>query len=496
MTTEREIREAFEALHPGVQVQFEMIPGQDGQYAPKLLMMHVAGSMPDVIHLDASSAAIFIDNGVLRDLSPMIARDPDFCIEDYFESVVAIARRDEPFGDPAQEVGRSFPGAPGPASSRQRQAGKMPVLRSAGFQPAGRLAMPPSYRRLPAAPSYRQFPTGKQEQARCLRYVPPASNRTLVPPASGRHAQRLVSSQQPQAPADADNAISSSGRLYAIPLDFTPMVIYYNKTLFDDAGVPYPTDGWTWDDFLAAAKALTIMPDGADRPTQYGFNFINWMPAWILWLWTNNADVLDESGRRATGAFDAPRSIEAIHFIVNLMTKHHVAPTLTESSAAGVDLFRAGRAAMDLKGHWMMIDYRADGIDFGVVSLPTNTGEPVTAVYAAGLAITEKARHPGLAWEYVKFMTSKRVQIRRVAPGLAISANRHAAAHYADNPIEQAFLRQVPHARPPWGARVERYPVVEDLGREMMEDILYGNVPVGDAIKRTTRLIDAALAEP
>jgi multiple sugar transport system substrate-binding protein len=357
--------------------------------------------MPDVIHLDASSAAVFIDNGVLRDLSPSIARDPTFRIDDYFESVVAIARR------------------------------------------------------------------------------------SLVPPASSR-----------QAHVPADQATPSGAALYAVPLDFTPMVIYYNKTLFDNAGVPYPADGWTWDDFLAAAKALTITPDGADRPTQYGFNFINWMPAWLLWLWANDADVLDESGRRATGAFDAPRSIEAIQFIVNLMTKHHVAPTLTESSAAGVDLFRAGRAAMDLKGHWMMIDYRADGIDFGVVSLPTRTGTPVTVVYAAGLGITQKAKHPELAWEYVKFMTSREVQIRRVAAGLAISANKQAAAHFADNPIEAAFLRYVPHARPPWGARVERYPVVEDLGRETMEDILYGNVEVQEALKRTARLMDAALAQP
>jgi multiple sugar transport system substrate-binding protein len=380
MKLERRIREEFEAQHPGVRVQIEQIPGE-GQYAPKLLMMHVSGSMPDVIHLDASYAAVFMDNNVLRDLKPYIENDEAFDLDDYFENVVDIARR----GD----------------------------------------------------------------------------------------------------------------RLYAIPLDFTPMVLYYNKKLFDAAGVPYPQEGWSWDEFLETARKLTVFPEGASSPTQYGVYFMNWMPSWVLWLWTNGGDVLSPDGKRASGYFDGPRSVEAVQFVVDLMTKYRVAPHLRESAAAGVDLFRSQRAAMDLKGHWVMIDYRADGIDFGVVGLPTNGVAPVTVVYEAGLSITRKARYPDLGWEYIKFMTSKDVQVRRVASGLAISANKEAAAQSAGNPVEDAFIRAVQYARPPWGARVQSYAFIEELGREMMEDILYsdGELPVRQALQQTAKLIDAALAE-
>jgi multiple sugar transport system substrate-binding protein len=380
MKLERQIREEFEALHPGVRVQIEQIPGP-GQYTPKLLMMHVSGSVPDVIHLDASYAAVFMDNNIVRDLTPYIESDPDFRLDDYFENVVDIARRGE--------------------------------------------------------------------------------------------------------------------QLYAIPLDFTPMIMYYNKRLFDAAEVPYPQDGWSWDEFVAAARKLTVSPEGGSSPIQYGMNFENWMPAWVLWLWTNGADVLDPEGAQASGYFDGPKSVAAIEFLADLMTEHRVAPHPRESAAAGVDLFRSGRAALDVKGHWMMIDYRADGIDFGVVGLPTNGVKPVTVIYEAGLAITQKARYPDLAWDYIKFMTNKSVQIRRVASGLAISANKEAAAHFAGNPVEDAFLEQVAYARPPWGARVERYAFIEELGREMMEDILYsdGALPVEQALRQTAELIDAALAE-
>jgi len=380
MTLEREIREEFERQQ-GVRVQFEQIPGH-GQYAPKLLMMHVTGSVPDVVTLDASSAAVFIDNNVLRDLTPFIAGDPTFELDHYFENVVNIARRGEV--------------------------------------------------------------------------------------------------------------------LYAIPLDFTPMVMYYNKTLFDAAGVAYPQPGWSWDDFFAAAQRLTVYADDArGGPVQFGFNFENAAPLWMPLLWTNGGDVLDPTGKRASGYLDGPKSVEAIQFIVDLLEKHEYGLHPKRRAAFGLDPFRAGKAGLDMKGHWAMIECRADGLDFGVVGLPTNGAERATVIYEAGLAIAQRAEQPELAWEYIKYMTSADVQRRRVASGLAISGNKQAAAHFAGNPVEDAFIEEVNYARPPWGATVERYPFVEGLLKEMMEDILYsdGKLSVEQATRETAKLIDAALAE-
>ncbi len=379
MTVERELKQGFEKLHPGVRVRKEQIPGP-GQYAPKLCLMHVAGCAPDVMHLDVSSAAVFIDNGVLLDLAPLMAKDPTFDRSLYFENVLNMTRR----GD----------------------------------------------------------------------------------------------------------------AIYSIPLDFTPMMIFYNRAMFDRAGLPYPRDGWTWDEFLAACKALTIFPAGARRPQQYGYNFENVLPFWLPWLWTNGGDILDSTGTRASGHFDGPASVEAIQFLADLMLRHRVAPNLSERAALGGDAFLNAKAAMDLKGHWMLIDYRARGLDVGAVSLPTRTGSPTTVIYASGLAITRNTRHPDLAWEYIKYMTSTEVQIKRVASGLAISGNRRAAAHYAADPnnqVEHACLRAVEYARPPWGARVENFPQCESFGEEMMEDILYGTSGVQQAATRAARLMDAVL---
>lgn len=377
---EREFQSEFERLHPRAALKIEPIPGV-GQYAPKLILMHVADSMPDAGYLDLSSGAVFINNGLVRDLAPFLRSDPQFNVGDFFPSVAASFRRD--------------------------------------------------------------------------------------------------------------------GRTFGVPLDFTPMVIFYNKKFFDARNLPYPKDGWTWDDFLATARKLS---DPGAAPRRFALHFENVAPFWILWLWNNGGDLLTPDGARAGGAIDSRATIEAIEFLLSLMYDERIAPSLHDSQALGVDLFRAGQAAMDLKGHWMLVDYRAAGLDVGVVSVPTNIGRPVTVLYQSGLCVFTRGRAPQLGWEYVKYMTSEDVQTRRVASGIAISGNRRAAARFAGNEVEDAFLRQIAYARTPWGATVERYPLVEELAQEMMRTMIHRGADRAtrrSVIERTTRetaaLIDAAL---
>ena len=378
MRIEREIREAFERRHGNVRVQVENIPGA-GQYVPKLLMMYVAGNPPDVIMLDASSAAVFIDNDLLVDLAPLIAADASFRLDAYFPNVVDIARRGE--------------------------------------------------------------------------------------------------------------------ALYAIPGDFTPMVMMYNKRLFREAGVPLPRPGWTRQEFLEAARALTVHEPGRPVPTRYGFKFENWMPGWLPWIWAAGGDVLSPDGRHAVGYLDSPQTIETIRFLVDLVRQHRVAPSLSETAAAGVDLFRDGRAAMTLTGHWSLVEYRVDQMDVGVAGIPGD-GRHVTVMYEAGAAISRASPHRDLAWDYITYRSSAAVQAKMLATGVAISAHREVARSFAGTEVEDAFLAEVPYARRPWGAAVERYELVEDLGREMIEDILSGGVDVEAAARHTAALVEAELGRP
>src|SRR5262249_27108389 len=133
------------------------------------------------------------------------------------------------------------------------------------------------------------------------------------------------------------------------------------------------------------------------------------------------------------GYFDGLQTTAAISFLIDLIRRHHVAPSLSQSAAAGVDFFRADRAAMQVGGHWLIVDYLHDGIDFGVVRLPSNIGRPTTVIYESGLAMNQHTRQEALAWSYIKYIASEAVQKVRVADGLAISANAAVAQYYAGN---------------------------------------------------------------
>lgn len=376
--TIRGIYEEFERRHPGVDVRVEGIP--DG-YVSKVILSFVAGTEPDVMLLDASSAAIFIDNGVLADLTPFIDRDASFELTDYFENVVDIARR----GD----------------------------------------------------------------------------------------------------------------SVFAIPNDFTPMVVYYNMRLFDKAGVAHPKAGWSFDDFRRTAKALTT-------GKQYGFAFANWMPGWIMWLWNNGGDVID--GRRASGVLDSPKNIQTIGFLRDMIKVDKSAPSLGEAAALGVDLFANGQAAMTVSGHWALIGYAnapkgPDGKpaitwdDLGVVEMPTELSESVTVMYESGYAIGKNSKHKQLAWEFIKYFTSYEVQRKYNESGIAVCARKDVARERASNPLEAQFLPIIPSARPPHGASIEGYEIVEKVGKNALDSILNNDVPIREALTKAAERIDQEFAK-
>src|SRR5260370_18341401 len=99
------------------------------------------------------------------------------------------------------------------------------------------------------------------------------------------------------------------GALHALPKGSPPLALAYNKTLFDRAGIPYPTDDWTWDDFLRVARALTRDTRGDGAIDQWGSGF-DWRPSvWLPWVWAGGGAVPGAGGRRAAGGLHSPAPV-------------------------------------------------------------------------------------------------------------------------------------------------------------------------------------------
>jgi len=206
---------------------------------------------------------------------------------------------------------------------------------------------------------------------------------------------------------------------YGLPRDFQTIVLFYNKDMFDAAGVTYPTGDWTYDDLLAAAKELTLDTDNDGKIDQYGF----WTDTWdmeLFWseaIWAYGGQIINDDHSKTLigegGARDAWAFIDSLY-------KEGVMPTPTSSEEFGDDLFQPKVAAMTTVGHWAVPGYVQAGINFDVAPMPKGPAGQATSVNSAGFVVSKDSKNAEAAFEFIKFALSEAGQKRLAELGFAI----------------------------------------------------------------------------
>jgi multiple sugar transport system substrate-binding protein len=218
------------------------------------------------------------------------------------------------------------------------------------------------------------------------------------------------------------DAFSHEGKVWALPKDSAAWGIYYNKTMFDAAGVPYPKDDWTMQEFQQAALALTLDANGnaagtpgfdANNIKQWGFNWFNPLPfdseqarAWVL---ANGADWYNEDYTESR--LNDPKVLEVLKMFQQMRCEQHSIPTPSQAQGQG-DPFRAGLTAMTIGFHSVDFFSREEKVkfDYDVTYAPKGPGGQYVMVGASGWAIPAQAKNKDAAWKLVKYLTSKEVQ--------------------------------------------------------------------------------------
>ncbi|MHA3914396.1 ABC transporter substrate-binding protein [Halovulum sp. GXIMD14793] len=226
--------------------------------------------------------------------------------------------------------------------------------------------------------------------------------------------------------------------MYGMPRDFQTVVMYYNKDMFDAAGVAYPDDTWTWDDFRAAAKELTLDKDGDGTIDQWGAwaEIYDMEPFWGPVIWSHGGEIVDPaSGQTLIGESGAAEGFE---FISSMLLEDKSIPTSEQLSQYGWDGLLSGVAAMGFSGHWSIPDYAAAGINFDVAPVPIGPAGRKTIVNSAGFVISKDTPNPDVAWEFVKFAVSEAGQSQLAQIGLAVPILEDVAngPAYLDQPIK------------------------------------------------------------
>ncbi|MBU0477737.1 extracellular solute-binding protein [bacterium] len=197
------------------------------------------------------------------------------------------------------------------------------------------------------------------------------------------------------------DAFKSANTYYGFPIAFSPVVMAYNKDLFDKTGVGYPEDGWNWDDFLNKAKKL-------NDSSQYGFLFSSSLNRWPAFILQNGGKLLRDDGKSFN--LSSTESQEAIGFIQDLMHKWKVAPAFGHSSEKTSSLFPRGKIAMMMESYYGFSTLnKIKDFLWDIASLPEKKCK-ATILLADGFAISKKTTNFNLALEFLEFIQSQAVQ--------------------------------------------------------------------------------------
>jgi multiple sugar transport system substrate-binding protein len=212
------------------------------------------------------------------------------------------------------------------------------------------------------------------------------------------------------------DALRIDGRLYGVPAGGVPSLMYYNRRLFDKAGVAYPpatweTDEWNWSDMLSTAQKLTLDQDGDGLMDVYGVYMNLWPAVANAWLWGGDWFPLEAyqtgiADRTVADSVEVARSLQAQ---VDLMYTYHVMP---QPGTLQVGDFAASKFAMGADGGWVTRNWaKIPDLEWSIAPLPRGVHNIRNAIFTDPWLIASGSRQKETAWEWVKYAVSTKGQM-------------------------------------------------------------------------------------
>lgn len=217
------------------------------------------------------------------------------------------------------------------------------------------------------------------------------------------------------------NLYNSDGKQYAVPKDIDTIGLWYNKTMFDEAGLAYPDDTWTWEKLYETAKLLT-KADGSQFG--YAINTGNNQDSYYNAIYSYGGSVLSDD--KSTSGYDDPKTIAAMQ-VFEKMLAEKICPDLATISENGADvLFKSGKVAMITQGSWMVPSFRDDEYTFkncDVAVLPTGPDGLRVSIYnGLGWAAAANGKNTDAAWSLIEYLGTEKAQLKQAELGVTMSA--------------------------------------------------------------------------
>jgi multiple sugar transport system substrate-binding protein len=294
-------------------------------------------------------------------------------------------------------------------------------------------------------------------------------------------------------PEDLVNLYVFGGRNYAIPKDLDTIALWYNKELFDQAGLAYPSDSWTWDDLRNAARKLS---DPAKK--RFGIDFRPGEPQteWSNEVYQNGGYIISADKKKS--GFDDPATIAAFEYMVGFV-KEGIAPPVSYYESGLDALMQSETIAMGQFGSWVLSslyanDFFRQKCDIAILPKPAS-GKRATIYNGLGWVAAANTKNPEEAWKLLEFFSRGDTQRKLSERGVAISAYKGMATPFANGFPEwnvKAYLDQIPDAvMRPYSKNTTAW---EEMAIQTLNDAWNGSRPVAAVCREIAQKMNAILA--
>ncbi|WP_413451928.1 sugar ABC transporter substrate-binding protein [Georgenia phoenicis] len=241
-------------------------------------------------------------------------------------------------------------------------------------------------------------------------------------------------------PADfTDGALdimTYDGKLLGIPYDVSAMLTYYNKDAFDAAGAAYPENGWTWEEFEAAAAGATT---DSMKGFAMGMAEFQWMAIPIA---VSGTQPVTEDGELN---LTDPAFVEAAEQYASLVENGYADPAPSASETGwGESQYAAGNAAMAVDGTWNAVSYinNDPGFAAGMVNLPAGDDGATSLVLGSGYGISANCENKEAALQVLGSLVGEAAQDDIAASGRSYPARTSSQPLYFES-IDESIRDEV-----------------------------------------------------
>jgi multiple sugar transport system substrate-binding protein len=282
------------------------------------------------------------------------------------------------------------------------------------------------------------------------------------------------------------DAFKWQGTVMCVPQNISSLVVYYNKDMFDAAGLPYPSNEWTWDDFVAYGKALTQDTDGDGFMDQYGLGTDTLFFRIVPFIAQNQGAIVDNVDYPTRLTMNRQVSMEAMQWYVDLRLVHGIVPTREEEASMDSESrFVGGVTAMYLNSRRGTPTYREiTAFDWDVAPLPKGV-QKAGLLHTDGYCMSASTANKEAAWTFIEFANSPEGQTLiagsgRTVPSLIAVAESPAFLDPTTKPTNnRVFLDTIPDlVRVPTIATWEE---IERVAGEELDRAFYGDISVSQA---------------